>query len=110
MERGVGQLHLSLDPGGANDLEVVPELNREVEERGLARAGLSVKHQRPAVPGACVIQEALEHLSLSLSAEHLLSQQPRDHIGTLAALSRFVVTAEARQEALGPGLGVSRIP
>jgi hypothetical protein len=47
------------------------------------------------VPGTRVIQEALEHLSLSLSAEHLLSQQPCDHIGTLAVLRRFVATAEA---------------
>ena len=46
------------------------------------------------MPGACVIQEALEHFSLSQSAEQLLSQQPRDHIGTLAALSRFVLTAK----------------
>jgi hypothetical protein len=60
----------------------------EVQERGLARAGLSVQHQRSAVPGARVTQEALEHLSLSLSAEYLLSQQPRCHIRTLAALSR----------------------
>jgi hypothetical protein len=47
------------------------------------------------VPSTCVIQEALEHLSLSLPAEHLLSHQPRDHIGTLAAVRRFVATAEA---------------
>jgi hypothetical protein len=47
------------------------------------------------VPGTRIIEEALEHLSLSLSAEHLLSQQPCDHIGTLAVLRRFVATAEA---------------
>jgi len=51
------------------------------------------------MPGACVIQEALEHFSLSLSAENLLSQLPRCHIGTLAALSAFDVTAEDARSA-----------
>ena len=99
LKRGVGQLRLALDTSGANDLEVVSELNREADESGLARARLSVKHQRPAMPGACVIQEALEHFSLSLSAEHLLSQLPRDHIGTLAAQGRYVVMAEDTRSA-----------
>jgi hypothetical protein len=74
LERGVGQLRFPLDTGGANDLAVPSELNRKVEESGLAHARLAVEHQRPPVPGTCVIQEALEHLSLSLSAEHLLSK------------------------------------
>ena len=95
LERGVGQLRFPLDTGGANDLAVPCELNREVEESSLAHAWLSVEHQRTPVPGTCVIQEALEHLSLSLSAEHLVSKQPRDHMGTIAAVSRFVATAEA---------------
>jgi predicted ester cyclase len=60
------------------------------------------------MPGARIIQEALKHVSFSLSAEHRPSQQPRDHIGTLAVLGRFVATAE-RTRRLGPGLGVSRI-
>jgi hypothetical protein len=73
LERGVRKLHLPFHPSGANDREVVAELNREVEESGLARAGLSVKHQRRAVSRTRVIQQALEDLSLSLSAEHRLS-------------------------------------
>jgi hypothetical protein len=94
LERGVRQLRFALDAGSANDLAVPCELNREFEESGLAHAGLSVEHQPSPVPGTCVIQEALEHLSLSLSAEHLLSKQPRDHMGTLAAVRRFVAAAE----------------
>jgi hypothetical protein len=109
LKGGIRKLHLPFHPSGANDREVVAELNREVEESGLARAGLSVKHQRRAVSGARVIQQALEDLSLPLSAEHRPSQQPRGHIGTLAALGRFVATAKSAGRP-GPGLGVSRIP
>ena len=71
------------------------ELNREVEQSSLAHAGFPVEHQGTPVPGTRALQQALEHLSLSLSAEHLLSKQPRDHMGTLAAPRRSVATAEA---------------
>jgi len=53
-----------------------------------------MENQRRAVPDSRVIQQPLEDLSLSLSTEHRLSDQPCDHIRTLAAPGAFVVRGE----------------
>jgi hypothetical protein len=54
------------------------------------------------VPGACVIQEAPEHRSLPLSAEHLLSQQPRSHDPDLSRAEPFRWTGCTPGEGSGP--------
>ena len=73
MDRGVGQLHLALDSGGACDPELSRSLDRVTEQRRLADARLAVHDQDSAVSAAHGIQQQVQHLALPLPAKQMRS-------------------------------------
>jgi hypothetical protein len=66
MQSAVGELHLGLDTDGTRDAESLGVLGQITEERGLARARLTAKHEGSALTGANVGQEPVERLALRL--------------------------------------------
>jgi hypothetical protein len=76
MQTGERQLHLGLHAGHAGDTTSGRAVTQVVQERGLAHARLAAQDQDPALPGAHVFQEPVEHLALSVPAA-----QPRARSG-----------------------------
>jgi hypothetical protein len=66
MQPAVGELHLGLDADGTRYAESLRVLGQITEERGLARARLTAKHEGSALTGANVGQEPVKRLALRL--------------------------------------------
>ena len=79
LERRVVELHLPLDARGPDDAEVLARLDRVLEQRGLADAGVAVHDEDGAVTVPRGIQQPLEHLALALPAEQPPGLRPDDH-------------------------------
>ena len=69
LQRRVVELHISFDARGPNDAKTVARLDRVVEQRGLADAGVSVHDKYGAVAAPGGIQQPLEHRALTLPAQ-----------------------------------------
>ena len=80
LKRRERELHLPLDPDRRGRPETPPLLDRPLEQRGLADAGLSVHDQDPAVAAARSLEQAAEHLALAVSADQLASRRPRERL------------------------------
>ena len=69
LDRRVRELHLRLDPERPGDPKPASRLDRVLEQRGLADAGLSTHHKSPAVPAGRGLQQPAERLALTLPPE-----------------------------------------
>ena len=76
MERGERELHLPLDSAGSGDVIPLACLDRVLEQRGLADARLSMHHQDAAVPAARGLDQPVEHGTLALPSDQVLSRDP----------------------------------
>jgi hypothetical protein len=83
LQRRVVELHLPLDPRGTNDAEVVARVDRVLEERGLADAGVSLHEEDGAVTVPRGIQQVLKHRALVLPAEQPPRLSTDDHPGSM---------------------------
>lgn len=83
LQRRVVELHLPLDTRSPNDAKILARLDRVLEQRGLADAGVSVHHEDGIVTAPGGIQQPLEHRALALPANQLLSTSPHDHPGSM---------------------------
>jgi hypothetical protein len=66
MQPAIGELHLGLDPDGTRDAESLRVLGQISEERGLAHARLTAKHEGSALAGANVGQDSVKRIALRL--------------------------------------------
>ena len=57
MDAGVSQCHLRLHPGDAEDSEPGRGVDRILHQRGLADAGRTGEHERPALARRAVAKE-----------------------------------------------------
>ena len=64
LEGSVGQLHLRLDAGDPGHAQASRRRDHVLQQRGLARPGLAVHHQRAAAPAARRLQQLAERRSL----------------------------------------------
>jgi hypothetical protein len=78
LKRRERELHLPLDADGAQNPHLPCLLDCPIEQRGLPDARLSMHRHHPAVAIARGIQQAAEHLVLTLAAEQLGSRRPRE--------------------------------
>jgi hypothetical protein len=69
LNRGKGELHLSLDPGRADDPKLGSSLDCVLEQRRLTDARLAVHHQYATTSGTRCVQQPVEYLALSFPAE-----------------------------------------
>ena len=79
-----GELHLPLDarPSRATR-KSSRRLDRVLEQRRLADAGLSVHHEDGAVAAPRGLQQPVEHLALALPAEQPPRLRADDHLGSM---------------------------
>ena len=71
LNRSERELHLALDPGGADDSQRRGLLDRVVEQRRLADAGLAMDDERAAVSVAGGLHQPVKGRSLALPAQQL---------------------------------------
>jgi hypothetical protein len=72
VQPGKGELHLRLDPRGAQHAAARRMLDDVLEQRGLAHARLATHHQRPALTRADSLDEPVEHRELAAPARQLV--------------------------------------
>jgi hypothetical protein len=77
-----------LDSNGPGNTELARRLDRVLEQRGLADAGVAVHHEDGAVTVARGIQQPLEHRSLALPAEQPLGRLADRHGSSMPLGSR----------------------
>ena len=87
LQRRVVKLHLPLDAGSPNDAEILARLDRVLEQRGLADAGVSVHHKDGAASVPRGIQQPLEHRALALPAQQPPRVRTDDHPGSMSPRS-----------------------
>jgi hypothetical protein len=87
LQRRVVKLHLPLDAGNPNDAEILARLDRVLEQRGLADAGVSVHHKDGAASVPRGIQQPLEHRALALPAQQPPRVRTDDHPGSMSPRS-----------------------
>jgi hypothetical protein len=88
LQRRVVELHLPLDTRSLNDAKTLARLDRVLEQRGLAHAGVAVHHEDGAVTVARGIQQPLEHCSLPSPPEQPLRRLADRHGNSMPLGSR----------------------
>ena len=83
LQRRVVELHLPLDARSLNDTKILARLDRVLEERGLADAGVSLHEEDGAVTVPNGIQQSLKHRALALPAEQPPRLSTDDHPGSM---------------------------
>ena len=81
MQRCVVELHLPFDARGPNDAKILARLDRVLEQRSLADAGVPMHDEHGAMTIPRGTQEPLEHRALALPAE----QSPACAVTTIPA-------------------------
>ena len=88
MQRRVVELHLPLDARSPNDAKVLACLDRVLEQRGLADAGVSVHDEDGAMTVPRGIEQALEHRAFASPAEQPPRLRTDGHPGSMPPGSR----------------------
>ncbi|MEA2532645.1 MAG: hypothetical protein QOJ93_456, partial [Actinomycetota bacterium] len=83
LQRRVVELHLPLDARSLNDAKILARLDRVLEERGFADAGVSEHDEDGSVTVPRGIQQALKHRALALPAEQPPRLSTDDHPGSM---------------------------
>ncbi len=79
LHRRIVELHLRLDACGPNNAKALRRLDRVLEQRGLAHAGVSVHHEDGVAAVPRVLQQPLEHRALAFPANQPISLDRCDH-------------------------------
>jgi hypothetical protein len=74
VQRREGELHLGLDPGGADRAHVRGRAHRVLQQRRLADSGRALQHEDPAVFDPRAVEQLVEDGALALpTAQRQLS-------------------------------------
>jgi hypothetical protein len=88
LQRGVVEFHLPLDACSPGDTKILARLDRVLEQRGLADAGVSLQNEDGAVTVPRGNQQPLERHALALPAEQPPRLRADDHPGSMPPGSR----------------------